>query len=457
VAWFLWGSGRRYSGAVLALLVLAGCVAPPRAPAEPAVTAPTTAPAAQPITAVLAAGDASIGAFDNAIDYLHDMLETRAVRGSSTRLLSARRQRPADEELSVEPTLAARIEAMKPPPGGSCLVYLTSHGAFQRGFYLAVTRTGFMPAELDRALEVGCGTAPTVVVVSACFSGQFAVPPMARPNRIILTAARADRTSFGCGAGYTYTYFDECLIGALPGAADWREVYARASGCVGQRERQIGVDASEPQAFFGDDVRNLAAPLPPGSPAAIQFAAAPIPYRPALVPIDRGERERQFDELKAYGEIPAPKALALTPAGFFSIAASDRAQPLTEDDAARLALQRCEFASGGACILFARDNAMINFLPSGQAPFHPLTLMRSGAVDPASTPFIRDDQRPAIAQYLAMPEPKALALSPGHAEIGIGSGATIEAARQAALDHCEAGERDCLLYAEGERIVLGWR
>ena len=91
MAWFLWGSGRRYSGAVLALLVLAGCVAPPRAPAEPAVTAPTTAPAAQPITAVLAAGDASIGAFDNAIDYLHDMLETRAVRGSSTRLLSARR------------------------------------------------------------------------------------------------------------------------------------------------------------------------------------------------------------------------------------------------------------------------------------------------------------------------------------------------------------------------------
>ncbi len=77
-------------------------------------------------------------------------------------------------------------------------------------------------------------------------------------------------------------------------------------------------------------------------------------------------------------------------------------------------------------------------------------------LEPATVPFIRDDQRPQIAQYLAMPDPKALALSPGHSDIGIGTGATIEAARRDALDHCQAGLRDCLLYAEGDRIVLGW-
>jgi hypothetical protein len=455
VAWFQRGSGTRFSGIFLVLSLLAGCAGPADPPGPNSATAKAAIQA--PISAVLAAGDASIGAFDNAIDHLRDLLDERNVAGSSTWRLSARRQRPPDEELSAEPTLAARIEAMKPAPGGACLVYLTSHGGFGRGLWLAPSHVGLMPAELDRALDTGCGAAPTVVVVSSCYSGQFAVPPMTRPNRIILTAARADRTSFGCGAGYTYTYFDECLIGALPGAADWHEIYARASGCVGQRERQIGADASEPQAFFGEAVSSLPAPLPLDGKAAIRFTAGPTPFRPSLVPIERGERQRVFDQLRAYGEIPPPKALALTPAGFFSIAAPDAADAATSDDMARLALQRCELASGSACILFARDNAMVNFLPSGQAPFHPLTLVRSGTLDPATTPFIRDDQRGMIAQYLQLPAPKALALSPGHAQIGIGSGATIEAARQDALDHCESGQRDCLLYAEDDRIVLGWR
>jgi hypothetical protein len=71
-------------------------------------------------------------------------------------------------------------------------------------------------------------------------------------------------------------------------------------------------------------------------------------------------------------------------------------------------------------------------------------------------PFIRDDQRGEIRAYLAQPGPKALAVSPGQAEIGIGTGATIEAARTDALARCRAGMRDCVIYAEDDRIVLGW-
>jgi len=459
VAWFQRGSGKGYRVGSIALIlaVLAGCAAPPRPPDQP--SAVVTTPAAPPITAVLAAGDASIPVFDNAIEYFRDLLNERRGADSHVRLLSARRQRPPSEELSALPTLEARLEVMKPAAGGSCLVYLTSHGGQNQGLWLAASRIGLMPADLDRALDVGCGTAPTVVIVSACYSGQFVAPAMTRPNRIILTAARADRTSFGCGAGFAFTYFDECLIGALPDAADWQSVYARTRGCVGQRERQIGAVASEPQAFFGAAVSNLPAPLPPrptGDTGQIRFTAAPIPFRAGLVPIDRDERQREFETLKTYTDILPPKALAITPAGFFAIGTQDQSGAATEDDVARLALQRCELVSGGACILFARDNAMIELLPSGQAPFHPLVLLRSGTVDPLRVPFIRDDQRPQIARYLAMPDPKALALSPGNADIGIGTGATIDAARRQALDFCQAGRWDCVLYAEGDRIVLGW-
>jgi Peptidase C13 family len=458
VAWFQRGSGNRcwYGGIALVLAVLAGCAAPSR-PAGP--TTSSIAPAAPPITAVLAAGDASIPVFDDAIEYFRDLLNGRAVAGSDVRLLSARRQRPADEELSALPTLEARLQAMKPAAGGSCLVYLTSHGGPDQGLWLAASKTGLMPADLDRALDAGCGGVPTVVIVSACYSGQFLAAPVTRPNRIILTAARADRTSFGCGAGFAFTYFDECLLGALPGAGDWREVYARITGCVAQRERQIGAVASEPQAFFGPATDNLPAPLAsrlPGQIERIHFSAGPVPFRPNLVPIDRDERQRELEELKTYTEILPPKALALTPAGFFAIGTQDQSGAASADDVARLALQRCELVSGGACILFARDNTMTDLLPSGQAPFHPLLLVRGGTLDPTSVPFIRDDQRPLIAQYLAMPDPKALALSPGHADIGIGTGATIDAASRDALEHCQAGLRDCVLYAEGDRIVLGW-
>ncbi|MEI9985029.1 MAG: hypothetical protein WDN69_18615 [Aliidongia sp.] len=54
----------------------------------------------EPITAVLAAGDASIPVFDHAIDYLRDLLADRNVEGSQTWLLSAQRERPPGEELS---------------------------------------------------------------------------------------------------------------------------------------------------------------------------------------------------------------------------------------------------------------------------------------------------------------------------------------------------------------------
>ena len=52
-----------------------------------------------------------------------------------------------------------------------------------------------------------CQARPTVVVISACYSGIF-VDGLAAPNRMIMTAARRDRSSFGCSEDATYPYFD---------------------------------------------------------------------------------------------------------------------------------------------------------------------------------------------------------------------------------------------------------
>ena len=74
---------------------------------------------------------------------------------------------------------------------------------------------------------------------------------MARTNRVVLTAARADRSSFGCGAGRTYTVYDQCLLAALDADLSWRAVYASVRGCVARQEKLDGETPSLPQAWFG--------------------------------------------------------------------------------------------------------------------------------------------------------------------------------------------------------------
>jgi hypothetical protein len=94
-----------------------------------------------------------------------------------------------------------------------------------------------------------------VVVVSACFSGIF-INALAAPNRMVLTAASRERTSFGCGADETYPWFDGCIIETLPTATDFLALAAGARACVARKEVERGVSpASEPQLFVGAEMQ----------------------------------------------------------------------------------------------------------------------------------------------------------------------------------------------------------
>ena len=452
--WIRLLSGRRILAGLL-LAWLAGCASAP--PPRPPIVAGPMDP--KGLVAVLVAGDDSLPVFDNATGYMADRLAAAGVPPAQIHRLSASQRRASSTELATQGAVLKRLQAIEVPAGGSCLVYLSSHGAYERGLYLSASDNTVMPSQLDRVLELGCGEAPTVVIVSACFAGQFALPPMPNAHRIILTAADAHRTSFGCGASFRYTYFDECLLGALDEVASWHEAFERTITCVAQRERQIGALPSEPTASFGDAMGGVAppaAPQPDTDPRAIRFSPGPSLFDPARIPLPVRERLRLHDDLSHYAMAPAPKALAMTAEGLIVQAFRDRDGRRTETDVARLALERCEWLTGGACILYARDEHTVALLPSGLAPFHPPRLIRTGRLTVEAAPFIRDDQRPQIERYLAGETPKALALSPGHEEIGVGHGATLEDARRDALTQCRAGRLDCVIYAEDDRIVLGW-
>jgi hypothetical protein len=207
---------------------------------------------------VLAAGDDAQPVFDNATRELSRRLAAAGVPASGIHRLSASM---GEIEAGAEPASADnlwhRIADLPVRPGDRCLILLTSHGERGVGLWLARSDRAFRPDELASALSRGCAAAPTVVIVSACYSGGFANGKMAKPNRVILTAARGDRPSFGCQAHRTYNFFDECLLGALPQASTWRSVYDGTTRCVRRMEHTLGAQASEPQAFFGATVADL--------------------------------------------------------------------------------------------------------------------------------------------------------------------------------------------------------
>lgn len=220
--------------------------------------APPYAAAAQHWRAVLVAGDTAQPVFDNAIRAVSTWLVEHGVAEADIHRLAASAR---SHDRTIEPAtlrrVLDRIASLQSGPGDGCFVFITSHGGRNRGIYLSRKDEMLQPADLARALAQGCAGVPSVVIVSSCYSGTFAQAPMAAPNRIVLTAARADRTSFGCAADRTYTDYDACLLGSLAHAANWQAVFNETKDCVSRREHQLGETPSLPQAAFGDAVRKL--------------------------------------------------------------------------------------------------------------------------------------------------------------------------------------------------------
>ncbi len=141
-----------------------------------------------------------------------------------------------------------------------CLFFITSH-ANSRGIYLSADRGYLSPRDLSSMIDAECGERPTVLILSGCDTGTFITSALTGDNRIILTASARGKVSYGATTTDRYVNFDRCMIKAMDaGARTWRDVFERTRLCVDERERALGVAASEPQAWFGSQVSQLALP-----------------------------------------------------------------------------------------------------------------------------------------------------------------------------------------------------
>ncbi len=205
---------------------------------------------------VLMTGDDSIVAFDNARGKLKTIWTERGVLPADIRELS---MTPKLQVGAVKPSstknLETALKSLKLKTGDGCVLHLTSHGA-PWGFYLR-DQKALSPTKLDALLTSQCGDRPTVVFIAACFSGIFTSNAMKKPNRAIFTAARDDRTSFGCGVENHYTFWDDCAIELLPAATNWADLQDNLRSCIRDKERGSGLKYSYPQAFIGAKIAKL--------------------------------------------------------------------------------------------------------------------------------------------------------------------------------------------------------
>ncbi len=214
--------------------------------------------AGQDITwkAVLIAGDNVQNVFDTAVhDMAEQLQEDYGIAPAHIQIVSAM---AADEDAQATgPAIVNAFKRLDINQGDGCFVFVTSHGDVN-GLVLRNARRYLTPKNLNGVINKFCPDQPAVLVLSGCHSGTYLTSgDLAAPNRIILTATRVDRVSFGCSNEETYTFYDGCFLDSLRPGMVWPEVAQKIQECVSEKEEKLKAEPSLPQTYIGEDVKDM--------------------------------------------------------------------------------------------------------------------------------------------------------------------------------------------------------
>jgi len=143
------------------------------------------------------------------------------------------------------------------------LLHIATHGSNDYRLVLdlpPLELAQLTPSALARMLA-DSGIKWKLIVISACFSGGF-IEPLKDENTLIITAADAFHSSFGCDYDSDYTWFSQAFYDeALRETFSFVEAFEAAKETVGDRERAEGYPPSNPQMFVGKAMRRKLAAL----------------------------------------------------------------------------------------------------------------------------------------------------------------------------------------------------
>jgi len=169
----------------------------------------------------------------------------------------------AQQPMATRTSIGASLDALgakMDPQQDVLFLFLTSHGSPEHE--LALAQNGMdlhsLPAPDLAAMLRHSGIRWKVIVISACYAGGF-IDALKDEHTLVITAARRDRTSFGCDDQSDFTYFSEAYFKeALPGSSSFAAAFVKAKTLVRTREKadfqESGMDEnehSEPQIYEG--------------------------------------------------------------------------------------------------------------------------------------------------------------------------------------------------------------
>ncbi|HEU4665557.1 MAG TPA: C13 family peptidase, partial [Dokdonella sp.] len=205
------------------------------------------------------AGDAQEDVFRNEAEYVETLFARRFGAADRTIVLENNAAtvatRPLASWTNLQRTLAAIARTMDPAED-VLLLYFTSHGSDDHQLLvdldpLPLNQIG--PDDIADALRTTPAMRWKVIVVNACYSGGF-VDALRDDSTMVLTSARKDRTSFGCGADSDITWFGKAFLAeALNRTTSLREAFDLARASVDAWETEGQKDAPPPAQGGADD------------------------------------------------------------------------------------------------------------------------------------------------------------------------------------------------------------
>jgi hypothetical protein len=188
-------------------------------------------------------GDGSQEVFRREAQFVRAQFDQRfGTSGRSIALVNSRNTvaaAPMATMLSIEETLKT-IAARMNRDEDILFLFLTSHGSRDHEFQLSQNHMTLrnLPAREFGHLLKESGIRWKVIVVSACYSGGF-IEPLRDDSTLIITAARHDRTSFGCADENDFTYFGRAFFKeSLPASRSFQDAFSRAAALVAQWEKK---------------------------------------------------------------------------------------------------------------------------------------------------------------------------------------------------------------------------
>ncbi|MGN7724797.1 C13 family peptidase [Luteimonas sp. 22616] len=207
------------------------------------------------------AGDSTENVFRNEVTYLDALMSKRF--DSQGRVVTLVNHL---DSLTTAPRPLATLENLRIALAGVgrvmdrdedvLLLYLTLHGTEEHELAVQlppVLEQWITPRELRKALD-DAGIRNRVVAISACYSGGF-IPALRDPHALVVTAARGDRASFGCGSESDATYFGRAwLVDGLNRSTSFIDAYGIAASEISQWEHEDGETPSLPQLDAGEAI-----------------------------------------------------------------------------------------------------------------------------------------------------------------------------------------------------------